>query len=146
MRARTAALAPRPDLLDFTIDGQIEPADMLRTINRRLEKLLDRDHAIGHAYFLALGEDPSLEALKRVFKNAILPLLSEYFFGDWGKIGLVLGGEFVRKRARGSTDLADFAHEDREALAERATYELTPVEALTNNSFRRIYEHVAEDA
>jgi AAA domain (dynein-related subfamily) len=139
-------LAPRPELLDFKIDAQIDPAEMLRVVNRRLEKLLDRDHAIGHAYLLSLRDNPSLEALKRVFKNALLPLLSEYFFGDWGKIGLVLGGEFVKKRDRGAADLADFSHDDRDALAERATYEITPVEALTNLSFRRIYEHVAEDA
>lgn len=139
-------LGPRPDLLDFTIDGEIDPGEMLRTINRRLEKLLDRDHAIGHAYFMPLEDDPSLEALKRVFEVAILPLLSEYFFGDWGKIGLVLGPEFVRRRDHSAAALADFPHDDREALADRATYELTPVDDLTNNSFRRIYGHVAEDA
>ncbi|MCC6899948.1 MAG: AAA family ATPase [Polyangiaceae bacterium] len=139
-------LPPRPDLLDFVIDGQIDPKEMLRAINRRLEKLYDRDHAIGHAFFLPLASEPTLDALKRVFERQVLPLLQEYFFGDWGKIGLVLGPEFVRKRDAGLARLAEFAHDDREALEERVTYELTPVKDLTSLSFRRIYEHVAEDA
>lgn len=139
-------LPPRPELLDFMIDGQIDPKEMLRAINRRLEKLYDRDHAIGHAFFLQLGSEPTLDALKRVFERQVLPLMQEYFFGDWGKIGLVLGPEFVRKRDAGLARLAEFSHDDREALEERVTYELTPVKDLTSLSFRRIYEHVAEDA
>jgi len=99
-------LPPKPELLTFTIEGQIDPARMLRTINLRLEKLRDRDHCIGHAYLLALQPDPTLDSLKRVFKTAILPLLQEYFFGDWGKIGLVLGGDFVRKRDNSILHLA----------------------------------------
>ncbi len=139
-------LPPRPELLDFMIDAQIDPKEMLRAINRRLEKLYDRDHAIGHAFFLPLGDEPTLDALKQVFERQVLPLLQEYFFGDWGKIGLVLGPEFVRKRDAGLARLAEFYHDDREALEERVTYELTPVKDLTSLSFRRIYEHVAEDA
>lgn len=139
-------LPPRPDELKFLIDGQIDAAAMLRTINRRLEKLYDRDHAIGHAFFMPLEDEPTLDALKRVFEQSVLPLLQEYFFGDWGKIGLVLGPEFIRRRDPGSTRLSDFAHDDRDTLEERVTYELTPVKDLTSLSFRRIYEHVAEDA
>ncbi|HMR75027.1 MAG TPA: AAA family ATPase, partial [Polyangiaceae bacterium] len=138
-------LPPRPELLDFEVEGKIDPASMLRTINRRLEKLYDRDHAIGHAFLLPLRDDPSLDALKRVFARNILPLLQEYFFGDWGKIGLVLGAEFVRRREHGAVPLSEFPHEDREALGERTTYELTPVSELTTLSFRRIYEHVEDN-
>jgi 5-methylcytosine-specific restriction protein B len=32
-------LPPRPELLDFTIEGDVDPEDLLRTVNRRLEKL-----------------------------------------------------------------------------------------------------------
>ncbi|MCA9679860.1 MAG: AAA family ATPase, partial [Myxococcales bacterium] len=138
-------LAPQPDLLDFTIEGDIDPEMMLRTINRRLEKLYDRDHCIGHAYLLALADDPSLENLKRVFRNKLIPLLQEYFFGDWGKIGLVLGKDFVRRRDPAGTVFADFDHDDHDALAGRPTWELADVDKLSNFSFRRIYELVADD-
>ena len=67
---------------------------MLAAINRRIEALYDRDHCIGHAYFMALrdAEDgpARMEALARVFRYKVLPLLEEYFFEDWRKIRLVL--------------------------------------------------------
>lgn len=135
-------LGPLPEKLTFTIDGPIDPQQMLRTINRRLEKLRDRDHCIGHAYFLPLEETPTLDALKQVFATKILPLLQEYFFGDWGKIGLVLGKDFVQRR-EDDVEFADFDHDDRDALRSRATYEITPTEKLTDISFRRIYENVS---
>jgi 5-methylcytosine-specific restriction protein B len=138
-------LPPRPELLDFTIDGPIDPRRMLQAINQRLAKLRDRDHGIGHAYLLQLADNPTIDALKRVFASKLLPLLQEYFFGDWGKIGLVLGKDFVRRKSDG-IELADFDHEDRDALSERPVYELTPISELTDQAFRRIYEDVPTDA
>jgi hypothetical protein len=135
-------LPPLPELLDFTIEGDIDPAALLRTINRRLEVLRDRDHVIGHAYLLDLKDDPTLEALKHVFKSRILPLLQEYFFGDWGKIGLVLGRSFVRKRELSTVQLADFDHAERDTLSERMSWELVDVKELTNLAFRSVYERV----
>jgi len=138
-------LPPKPELLDFTIDGDIDPEKMLRAINRRIEKLYDRDHCIGHAYLLALEDDPTLEGLKHVFRNKLIPLLQEYFFGDWGKIGLVLGKDFVRQRDTSGPPFADFEHDDHDALADRQTWELADIATLSNLSFQRIYKHVADD-
>lgn len=138
-------LAPQPEELKFMVDGPIDPRRLLQTINRRLEKLRDRDHCIGHAYLLPLEKERTLDALKQVFAAKILPLLQEYFFGDWGKIGLVLGKEFVRRR-QDATELADFDHDDRDVLMSRPVYELVPMAELTDQSFRRIYEAVSEDA
>lgn len=136
---------PRPELLDFEIEGGIDPARMLGTINDRLERLYDRDHLVGHAYLKALEEEPSLEALKRAFSLQIIPLLQEYFYGDWGRIGLVLGREFVRSVPTGATTFADFEHEDAEVLADRPRYVLADMATLTSTSFRRIYERVTND-
>jgi 5-methylcytosine-specific restriction protein B len=36
----------------------------------------------------------SLEELKQTFAKNIIPLLQEYFYGDYGKIALVLGEGF----------------------------------------------------
>lgn len=67
---------------------------LLLTINKRLTYLLDRDHTIGHSFFMGIN---SLSKLKRVFKNQVIPQLKEYFYGDWSKIGMVLGNRFVKE-------------------------------------------------
>jgi 5-methylcytosine-specific restriction protein B len=75
------------------IDG-INIRSLLSTINKRIEYLYDRDHTIGHAYFMSLkdkeGEDTKTE-LDNIFRNKIIPLLQEYFYDDWEKIQMVLG-------------------------------------------------------
>ena len=93
---------PQPELLG-TIkikykDKDIDPKEieidftaMLKTINERIEYLYDRDHAIGHAYFMSLKDSADISELASIFKNKILPLLQEYFYDDWEKIRLVLG-------------------------------------------------------
>lgn len=61
---------------------------LLRTINSRIEYLLDRDHCVGHAYLL---EVKSVDDLRACFRDRLIPLLQEYFFEDWGRIRRVLG-------------------------------------------------------
>lgn len=72
----------------------ISVSDLLETINGRIEKLIDRDHRIGHSYFLGLD---STDDLMKVFKYKIIPLLQEYFYGNYEKIGLILGSGFIDK-------------------------------------------------
>jgi len=48
---------------------------------------LDRDHQIGHAYFMKVH---SVEVLKQVWYGAVLPLLNEYFYSDWENLKLLL--------------------------------------------------------
>jgi 5-methylcytosine-specific restriction protein B len=81
---------PDPSLLeDIVIEG-IDIEQLLTVINERIEVLLDRDHAIGHAYFMPLKEEPALNVLAGIFRNKIVPLLQEYFFEDWQRIQWVL--------------------------------------------------------
>lgn len=77
-------------LKDILVDG-IDIAEMLDTLNKRITVLLDREHTIGHSYFLSLKTDPSIERLAAIFENEIIPLLQEYFYDDYEKIQLVLG-------------------------------------------------------
>lgn len=73
-------------------------SDILRTINERITVLIDRDHQIGHSYFLKLKGSTDLKAdLKAVFQNKIIPLLQEYFFNDYVKIAMVIGEGFMDK-------------------------------------------------
>jgi hypothetical protein len=62
--------------------------DILRILNERIEYLLDRDHLIGHSYFIGVND---WDTLCSKFRNNIIPLLQEYFYNDWEKIALVLG-------------------------------------------------------
>ncbi len=86
-------MMPEPEKLskDF---HDINLQELLQTINDRVELLVDRDHTIGHSYFINLK---SLDDLAVAFNDKIVPLLQEYFYGDYGKIGLVLGEGFVEE-------------------------------------------------
>lgn len=53
---------------------------MLEIINQRIECLYDREHTIGHAYFMPLKENPTIKVLASIFENKIIPLLQEYFY------------------------------------------------------------------
>ena len=89
-------MMPEYDNLNkINIEG-INIGEMLKTINDRIEYLYDRDHTIGHAYFINVAD---METLANVFKNRILPLLQEYFYDDWEKIRLVLGdSQFIKEK------------------------------------------------
>lgn len=86
-------MPPRPDLLDEIDIEDVNIGELLRTMNNRIEVLLDRDHCLGHAYFISLRDNPSLEELGRIFTMNILPLLQEYFFEDWERIAWVLNDQ-----------------------------------------------------
>jgi 5-methylcytosine-specific restriction protein B len=67
-------------------------------MNERIEVLYDREHTLGHAFFIPVidklrndGNEVAFAELGSVFKNKIIPLLQEYFSEDWNKIRLVLG-------------------------------------------------------
>jgi len=84
---------PNPELLKGVIIHGVDLGDLLTTMNKRIEYLLDRDHRIGHTYFINLEDtdtDKPLSELSKIFRLSILPLLQEYFFDDWYKIQLVL--------------------------------------------------------
>ena len=92
--------------------GGVDCRRLLRVMNKRIAVLLDREHQIGHTYFLDLR---NLEDLADVFRNRVLPLLQEYFFDDWSKIRAVLGNNaFVRERSADSSfPSPDLVDEDR---------------------------------
>lgn len=96
-------MAPDPELLMKTEVEGVNIGVMLRVMNERIKVLLDRDHCLGHAYFMPLREktNPSLAELSFIFRQQILPLLQEYFFEDWERIAWVLNDQ-----AKKNSDLA----------------------------------------
>ena len=84
-------MLPDTKVLDgITVEG-MNIGEMLDKINQRITALYDREHTIGHAYFLPLKEEPTIQKLGEIFQNNIVPLLQEYFYEDYEKIRLVLG-------------------------------------------------------
>ena len=89
--------------------------DLFDTLNKRIRFLYDRDHQLGHAYFLGVKD---LESLRLVFINRAITLLQEYFYGDWHKICTVLGcpydddGKLRRANEHPIVEASKFSEED----------------------------------
>ncbi len=112
---------------------------LLETINGRIERLLDRDHVIGHSYFMGIVKSVNpLSSLQSVFANKVLPLLQEYFYGDPGKIGMVLGKAFVKVEGNG-TPFAQGVWQD-DVFEDGQVLRFTSPHLLNEADFRSVYE------
>ena len=116
-------MMPKPDHPDIRQDIEgVNGQMLLAAMNERIRFLLDREHQIGHTYFLGLDD---LKSLEDAFKHKIIPLLQEYFYDNWEKIDLVLNRNgFIREceipeNLRGEPHLID---------EEKKIYELLPAD------------------
>jgi 5-methylcytosine-specific restriction protein B len=142
-------MLPQPELIKTEgplkasqgIINGIDLSVLLSTINKRIEKLLDKDHQIGHSYFLKVD---TLESLKSAFHTSIIPLLQEYFFGDYGKIGLVLGqGFFVEmESSEDEKFFAEFKDYEIDGILDKRVYHIKDVTQLDDNSFIEIVQAI----
>ena len=141
-------------LLEEKVIENTDLGRLLRTLNERIEFLHDRDHVLGHAYFLHTN---TFEELCLVFRDQIIPLLQEYFYDDWRKIQLVLADNErwgkptdaklvqVKKQYTASLERELFG-EDLENAENVITYQLNPAliegrfEELPKDIFKWIYE------
>jgi len=125
---------------EFKCNG-IDLEALLNAINARIEKLLDKDYCIGHSYFMTIeNRQEPLEEIRTIFQNKILPLLQEYFYGDWGKILLVIGKEFVETKKNPIKFLSTDSYEDFEEYDEKPIYYFTNSSNWALASFKSIYE------
>lgn len=140
-------LQPRPELLaeeEFKPNHLPLALDMmLKKINERVEFLLDRDHAIGHSYFLKIqgvSEQEELDNLNRVFRDNIVPLLEEYFYGDLAKVYMILGPEWiVRSKHQIEADKLLFTdNADAVDFNEKYQFKLLPIENKPIEAFLSI--------
>lgn len=84
-------MSPDAKILSGIEIDDINIQSMLEGMNDKISVLFDREHTIGHAYFMPLKDNPTIDMLANIFKNNIIPLLQEYFYEDYEKIRLVLG-------------------------------------------------------
>jgi len=138
-RFQFVEMMPKPELLEGVNVEGINIQLLLTRLNQRITALYDREHTLGHAFFMPLKtENPTVADLKAIFQRQIIPLLQEYFFEDWYKIRLVLGSDFIKEEK--------FAEQ---LFSEEAEFELPTQyrineDALTDPAcYRRIYETVS---
>jgi 5-methylcytosine-specific restriction protein B len=84
-------MLPDPSKLQGKIIDGVDLKLLLETMNERIEVLVDRDHTIGHAFLIDIK---SIDELRNAFANKIIPLLQEYFYGNYRKMEMVIGSSF----------------------------------------------------
>lgn len=102
-------------LQEDAVDG-VDLRAVLKVMNDRIEYLYDRDHTIGHAYFMNVK---TLAGLDSVFRRKVIPLLQEYFYEDLSKVRLVLndiGGFFIKEELSAPKGLEGYESKFRYAL------------------------------
>jgi hypothetical protein len=133
-------LLPEPALLDALAFGEREGLDLaalLRVLNERVSALLDRDHQIGHSYFMSIA---TIEDLFFVWYHRIIPLLQEYFYGDFERLRAVIGDRFVNRRKPSAATVQAL---DEVIDVERVGYQ---IEALSLDAFRSALQELTEGA
>jgi len=125
-------MMPKPELLE-KVEG-IELEKLLIKINQRIEYLYDRDHTIGHAYFMGVTSKDELDS---VMRNKVIPLLQEYFYDDWEKIRLVLNDGFVSKVEQKPNDIFESIDDE---LVDEEMYSYNIESEFSTEAYRKIYE------
>ena len=129
-------MLPDEEVLDGIYVEDVSIKDIFIKMNKRITVLFDREHTLGHAYFLPLRDAPTIETLANIFENSIIPLLQEYFYEDYEKIRMVLGDnqkdsedkQFITIEENDYNDLFGYIDYD---FDEMSTYKINSF-ALTN--------------
>jgi 5-methylcytosine-specific restriction protein B len=138
-------VAPNYSAIPHKVSG-IDLAAMLRQINDRVEYLADRDRLIGHGYFTSVS---TLDELRAVFRDRLIPLLQEYFFDDLGRVAIVLSanhGECPFLERQALTPEALFSPKVDVDGDERVRYRVRPSSEWTEEMFRSLYEPLVTSA
>ncbi|EKG3507454.1 AAA family ATPase [Salmonella enterica] len=136
----------------------IELEPLLEKLNSRIEALYDREHTLGHAFFMPVknaldagDEETAFKQFKIAFQKKIIPLLQEYFFDDWNKIRLVLADnqkqddslQFVIEKTDDLDTLFGNNHDLRRHDQQSTAYELEAFDEEIWNmpqAYRAIYQ------
>ena len=140
-------MVPQPELLsepDSKLKSlSIDLCELLKAINRRVEFLLDRDHKIGHSYLMHIQADSyeeELTNLKNAFKNQIIPLLEDYFYGNLEKVRMVLGEKFIVSEEADGVLKSDCLMCDTDAVdfQDKTSLKVADISKLTEEDFKNL--------
>jgi hypothetical protein len=112
---------------------------LLQKLNDRLTVLKDRDHTIGHAW---LWNITTIDGLRLAFKDKIIPLLQEFFYNDYEKLGLLIGDRFIQTEITVNNNL--FAPFERGSglknqYTNKVVYKITEPTSWNSEAFQSIY-------
>ncbi len=89
-------IEPDPQVIKISDSGIIEDdidlSKLLEKLNDSIQKKYDRDHRIGHSYFMELD---NYSKFYNCWYYKIIPLLMDYFYNDLKSISWIIGKSFV---------------------------------------------------
>lgn len=142
-------MQPKPELLaEVEVEG-LSIRKMLERMNDKISILFDREHTIGHSFFMPLkkmlkdGKRPTVDDLANIFMYDIIPLLQEYFYDDYKKIGLVLGDD--QKKDELKFIRAPYKNNDYSALFGDNTddFDVSNVYEINEDAFKKIEAYMS---
>lgn len=86
-------MMPQPEVIAPQTVAGVDLHALLTSLNERVRALRDRDHQIGHSYFMGLKDADDLHF---AWYRRVVPLLQEYFYNDGERLRAVLGERFTR--------------------------------------------------
>lgn len=96
-------MMPKADLLNPVEEFNLP--EWFSQLNQKITDLIDKDHQIGHSYFIG---KTTKEELHHVFYQCILPLLNEYFYGEPEKLSQVIPGFMENNKLKSKLSIDDF--------------------------------------
>ncbi len=100
LRRRFAFVEVMPDaslLENATVEHEgvsVDLSALLGSLNDAIRRDIDRDHQIGHSYFMSVANSPEadrVDMLEFVWNNRVLPLLEEYYYAQPEALSELLG-------------------------------------------------------
>ena len=127
IRRRFKFFPMRPETELVTDVQGIRLNSIFEKMNRKIEILLDEDHMIGHSYLMNCK---NIADVKDTWFNNIMPLLNEYFYGDWDKLQLVLGKDFILNIMQN-----DLSEEFRDYCSDGNAYRFAKISDFSDQKF-----------
>lgn len=130
---------------------EVNISNMLEMMNKRIEILYDREHTIGHAYFMDLLKDKSIDKLSNIFVYKIIPLLQEYFYDDYEKIRLIFGDNQIKDEDLQFINVSDIPNNifgtsyDTDIIEDKKVYSINKGALTDPRAYIKIYRGIVED-
>lgn len=131
----------RENVGDNGIIDTVDVAEILDILNKRIRVLYDREHTLGHAFFI---NNQTMEDLQKTFENKILPLLQEYFYDDFRKIKAILNDSqeiYIRNEQESLADIFDTSILDEWIEEDSGHYEL--ITSVSIKEFEKFITNIA---